>query len=112
MTEQTPQQSQEKQKPLASHRAGTTEIAVWKRKNEHGTFYDVTHSRSYKDQNGDWQKSKSIPEQDLLKTAQLFEKAHNTILEDREQARTQYIAQQQQAANAAPSQAQEPDREH
>ena len=98
-------QEQQKQKPVASHRAGTTEVAVWKRKNEHGTFFDVTHTRSYKNQNGEWKQSKSIPEDHLLKTAQLFEKAYGTIQDIREHDRKKYIAEQKEQA-AQPQQSQ------
>lgn len=101
MNDQTPEQT--KQKPIVSHRAGTTEVAVWMRKNEHGTFFDATHTRSYKDQNGNWQTSKSIPEDHLLKTAQLFEQAYQSIQSIRQRDRKQYIEQQQQQS-AAPSQ--------
>ena len=111
MTEQNPtngHQNPPKQKPIASVRDGTTEIAIWKRKNEHGTFFDATHSRSYKDQNGDWQTSKSIPEDQLLKTGRLFEKAYGAIQEIREQDRQRYIEKQQQQANDSGPQPEHP----
>lgn len=109
MTDQTPQEA--KQKPIATHRAGTSEIAIWKRETERGTFFDATHTRSYKDQNGDWQTAKSIPEDHLLKTAQLFEKAYNTIQDIKEQDRQRYVEQQQQRS-AAPGPTPEHPREH
>jgi len=81
------EQSNEKTRPIDKHRDGAIEVAIWRRKTEKGFVFNTERSRSYLDQDGNWQKTSVIPERDLLKAARLDEKAYETIQMLRERER-------------------------
>ncbi|MEL6171285.1 MAG: hypothetical protein AAFQ04_01705 [Pseudomonadota bacterium] len=88
----------QKNRPVASHRDGAVEIAIWMRETDKGPVFHTERTRSYQDQDGNWRKTHSIPERDLLKAARLDQKAYESIQQLREQERAKYIQQQKQAA--------------
>lgn len=98
-------------RPVASHRDGAIEVAVWKQDNgERGASYNTERTRSFKDKDGNWQKTHVIPERDLLKAARLDEKAYESIQQIRQNEREKYIQQQKQAAQHIPTQEQSRER--
>ena len=76
-----------KKLPEIKHRDGLIEVAVWERHTDKGTVYNTERTRSFQDQDGNWKKTHSIPERDLLKAAQLDQRAYESIRKLRERAR-------------------------
>ena len=100
MSEQ--QQNNSENRPIKSHRDGAVEVAVWRRETDKGPVFNTERTRSYQVKEGNWQKTQSIPERDLLKPATLDERAYESIQQMRQQARDHYIQQQKQAVQQAP----------
>lgn len=96
-------------RPVQSHRDGAIEVTIWKQDGDKGPHYNTERTRSYRDKNGDWQKTHSIPERDLLRAARLDEKAYESIQAMRTKDRAHYVDQQRQA-NTQPSRDQQPSR--
>lgn len=86
-------------KPYDKHRDGALEIAIWRTETDKGPAYNTDMKRSYKDEKGEWQTTRAIPERDLLKAARLQEQAYTSIQMDREydrvQARERYKQQRE-----------------
>ena len=85
----------EKNHPIARHRDGAIEVAVFRNETEKGAVYNTERTRSYQDKDGNWQKTHSFPERDLLKAAKLDEKAYESIQHSRKQSRREYVERQQ-----------------
>lgn len=75
-------------RPVLRQRDGLVEVAVWERQTEKGPVYNTERTRSYRDEDGKWKKTHSIPERDLLKAARLDQKAYESIARLREQAQS------------------------
>ena len=81
----------DKEKPIIKFKDHPYEIALWRKENEHGTFYDGSLTYSYKDQAGSYQNIK-LPMDGahlgrviaLLQAASFERLGHRTV--DREQA--------------------------
>ena len=69
--------------PVHTVRFGAVKAAVWENQTQHGPMFNVTVSRSYKDENGDWQESSSFGTDDLLTLAKALDQAHSWIHEHR-----------------------------
>ncbi len=69
----------QKDKPVHKLRAGALEVAIWAREGEHGPFYSVTMSRSYR-QGEEWKQADSYGADDLLLLAKLLDQAHTWII--------------------------------
>lgn len=82
-------QSHEQSRPIEKHHDGAIEVAIWRRDTEKGFVFNTERTRSYLDQDGNWQKTSVIPERDLLKAARLDEKAYETIQRLREKERNE-----------------------
>ena len=108
MSEQ--QQDNSENRPIKSHRDGGVEVAIWRRETDKGPVFNTERTRSYQDKEGNWQKTHSIPERDLLKAAKLDARAYERIHQMRRQDRDHYIQQQEQAVQQAPQQEPERDR--
>lgn len=85
---------QDTSRPIAKHRDGAVEVAIWRRETDNGPVYNTERSRSYRDQDGNWQKTSVIPERDLLKAARLDQKAYESIQQMRDQERAKYVEKQ------------------
>jgi len=68
-------------KPAAKVTLYPVSAAIWRNHNEKGTFYSVTVERSYKDGDGNWQRSDSYNASDLLLLAKVVDQAHSKIFE-------------------------------
>lgn len=82
------QDREDDKRPKLRHRDGLVEVAIWERKTDKGPVYNTERTRSYRDEDGKWKKTHSIPERDLLKSARLEEKAYESIAKLRQQARS------------------------
>jgi hypothetical protein len=69
----------DKAKPVHKLRSGAIEVSVWKNEGKNGTWYSVTHRRSYK-QGDNWKDSDRYGEDDLLPLAKLLDLAHTWII--------------------------------
>jgi hypothetical protein len=61
-------------KPVKQFRIGLISAAVWRREAGGNTFYSVTIDRSYKDEDGNWQRTNSYDVGDLFIVQLLAEK--------------------------------------
>lgn len=77
----------DEKRPVKSHRDGAIEVAIWKLETDKGAFYNTERTRSYRDQDGNWQKTHIIPERDLLRAARLDKQAYSSIQSLRTQNR-------------------------
>ena len=75
-------------RPAATHRDGSLEVAIWRRDTDKGPVFNTERTRSYQDPDGNWRKTHAIPERELLRAARLDQKAYESILKLREQARS------------------------
>lgn len=73
-------------KPVKVIRIGPLSVSIWERLHEDTTFYTVSCSRSYKDQE-EWKYSDSFNRDDCLAVAKLFDLAHTWILRAEQEAR-------------------------
>jgi len=68
-------------KPAHEVRVGPIRAAVWMNKNEEGRhWFNVTITRLYKDESGQWKDSTSFRRDDLLLVAKVADLAFNWIL--------------------------------
>lgn len=65
-------------KPAAQLRDGNIKAAIWSNENEKGTYYSVTFSRTYKDENG-YHDATNFSGIELLKLSRLAAKAYDEI---------------------------------
>lgn len=66
--------------PIAKFREQGITVNVWERRTEKGTFHDVTYERSYKDAQGAWQNTMSVPRGQIQTLRKLLDMAHTEIL--------------------------------
>ena len=59
-------------RPIISLKSQSVEVAVWENTKDDRTSYQTKISRSYKDENGEWQKSEYLFPRDLPVVAQLL----------------------------------------
>lgn len=73
--------------PVHTVRYGAVKAVVWENQTQHGVMHNVTVSRSYRDESGDWQESSSFGADDLLPLAKALDGAHSWIHEQRQKDR-------------------------
>jgi hypothetical protein len=73
--------AEEKQQPVHVVRLRNVRAAVWANRNDGGTYYTVSFSRSYRDQEGNWRTAESFGRDDLLLLAKVADVAHTWIWE-------------------------------
>ena len=66
--------------PEMKFRAGGICATVWKNQGEKGAYNTISLERSYKDKNGQWQKSNSFRVNDLPKAAVVLNKAFESLV--------------------------------
>ena len=79
--------------PVSKVRDGAVYASIWENQGDKGTFYTVTWSRTFTDENDKAKSSDSFSQSDLLKQQNLIPKVYDRIAELRAQA--------QNSANAA-----------
>lgn len=67
-------------KPLQTLRDGALKAAIWKNSHEKGEFFSVRFSRTYKDQEGNYQDAHTFSGPELLRIARLADIAYSEIL--------------------------------
>ncbi len=98
---------EQKKSPADTLRESNLKAAIWENQHEKGVNYNTTFSRSYQDQNGEWQQSNSFGENDLLKLANLATRSNDRVQEMRQQ---QHEAARENERQNARSQQRDTDR--
>jgi len=66
-------------KPAHKLRDGLLQVTIWRNTGDNGPWYSITYTRSYKNDNGDWKESDSLPADDCLPMAELNREAYAWI---------------------------------
>jgi hypothetical protein len=67
---------QDRTPPVYEIRAGKIKVAIWENKGDkQGTWFSVTHTRSYQDASKTWKTASSYSKDDLLVLAELLRQA-------------------------------------
>ena len=53
------------QKPVAKVKSGAVVGTIWQNEGQNGPFYTITFSRSYKDREGNWQRTSNLRHKDM-----------------------------------------------
>lgn len=83
--------NQEKKGPLKSFKAGPIRATVWENptnKGDDSTFMSISLDRTYKDKNGQWQKSNTLRTGDLPKATVVLNKAYEYLITNPSQYET------------------------
>ncbi|OAO00378.1 hypothetical protein A8B75_18740 [Sphingomonadales bacterium EhC05] len=92
-------------------REGALNLAIWKNDGEHGPKFSSNLTRSYKDQEGEWQKTSQLREQDQLPASRLFSRGHDHIREQKqERAKAERSPSQKPSQGQSQGQSQGPSR--
>jgi len=73
-------------KPVHEVRLGRIKAALWENQTENGTKHNVTFSRLYKDESGNWKRSESFGRDDLPLLAKVADIAHTWIFDQSKEA--------------------------
>lgn len=68
-------------KPIDTVRHGNLKAAIWKNESERGMYLNVTISKTYKDENGEYQSTNILNESDLPRLGRLADRADDRCLE-------------------------------
>lgn len=71
----------EPQRPVHEERMGRVTAAVWRNETSAGTRHNVTVSRIYTDDEGNWHRSASFGRDDLPLVAKVLDRAHSWIFD-------------------------------
>lgn len=67
--------------PYLKLRDGTLSVTVWEKNNDGKAYHSAILRKSYKNDDGEWQETDNLNGNELLKAANLLQKAYNDILE-------------------------------
>ncbi|MCB1469974.1 MAG: hypothetical protein KDK08_23140 [Rhizobiaceae bacterium] len=73
--------------PIHKLRENALSAEIWENKHENGVQHSVTFSRSYRDKEGNWQRTSSFGSGDLLNLQHLAGRAHDAIRERQQERR-------------------------
>jgi hypothetical protein len=79
------QQEKPKVKPIREFRIGRIKAAIWANETDNGIRHNVTFSRLYKLDGGEWQDSSSFGRDDLPLLAKVADRVHSWIFEQTSQ---------------------------
>ena len=68
-------------KPISEVRIGRVKATIWRNGTEDHPRHNVTFSRLYKDDAGEWKSTQSFGRSDLLVLAKVADQAHSRIFE-------------------------------
>jgi len=74
-------------RPIHEIRHRNVRATIWKNPVQNGVMYNVTVSRSYRDDNNEWHDTNSFPFNDLMNLAKALSDAHTFIAELEARAR-------------------------
>ena len=90
--------SNSRQKPVEEIRVGRVRAAIWENETKNGARHNVTFSRLYRDDNGDWHDSTSFGRDDLLLLSKVADRAHSWIIDHLLQAHSESKETRESAA--------------
>lgn len=73
-------------KPVHEVRLGRIKAAIWANETENGIRHNVTFSRLWKDEHGNWKRSESFGREDLPLVAKVADLAHTWIYQESKDA--------------------------
>ena len=76
---------QKSKKPITIKVGRGIRAKLWRNSNENGEWYNVTISRVYKDDDGDFQDSDSFSRDDMLQVAFVAQKAFDHIVNNNDE---------------------------
>jgi hypothetical protein len=79
MAKATSAAKQADNRPVHEIRHRNIRATIWKNQTEKGAMYNVTVSRSYRDDSGEWHDSNSFGFSDLMNLAKALYDAHSAI---------------------------------
>ena len=74
-----------KVKPVHEVRLGRIKATIWANQTDNGIRYNVTFSRLYKPEGGEWQDSSSFGRDDLPLVAKAADRVHSWIFEQNQE---------------------------
>ncbi|HRK30433.1 MAG TPA: hypothetical protein PLD59_05090 [Tepidisphaeraceae bacterium] len=74
-------------RPVHEIRHRNVRATIWKNPVQNGVMYNVTVSRSYRDDNNEWHDTNSFPFNDLMNLAKALSDAHTFIAQLEAKAR-------------------------
>ena len=66
----------ESNKPAFKAKSGSCEVALWNQKGANGDFRTVSMQRSYRDKDGNWQKTQTLRVNDIPDVVLCMQKAY------------------------------------
>ena len=77
--------------PASTLRDGNLKASIWQNEGERGTYYSTTFSKTYKDEQGQFQETQSFSQNDLLRISELARQAHHeaSVLRQVERSQSQ-----------------------
>jgi hypothetical protein len=88
-----------KVKPVQEIRLGRIKAAIWANETDNGIRHNVTFSRLYKPEGGDWQDSTSFGRDDLPLVAKVADMVHTWIFEQSQEKNGSHQAEQQNGSS-------------
>jgi len=76
-------------RPVHEIRHRQVRATIWKNPTQNGPMYNVTVSRSYRDDNNEWHDTNSFPFNDLMNLAKALSDAHTFIAKLEAESREQ-----------------------
>lgn len=77
----------QKKTPVETLRESNLSANIWENQSDRGAYYKTTFSRSFQDQQGQWQQTASFGERDLLPLSNLAGRTHDAVRQLKEQQR-------------------------
>lgn len=85
----------EKKKPVHEVRVGRIRAAVWENETKNGSLHNVTFSRLYRDDEGDWHDSTSFGRDDLPLLCKVADRVHSWIFDQAQRANSSPAAEEE-----------------
>lgn len=85
----------EKKKPVHEVRVGRIRAAVWENETKNGSLHNVTFSRLYRDDEGDWHDSTSFGRDDLPLLCKVADRVHSWIFDQAQRVNSTPAAEEE-----------------
>lgn len=97
--------------PDATFRDGSLKATIWRNEGENGQYFSTKLSRSYQDQEGNWQETSNLRDGDLLRGGSLLGRSHEYVREQKQaQSQSQSRSEEREDSRKADFQAKRSER--